>query len=98
MLVNWLVPEPVRVNDSEAMPLPASTSAKVSGLLETLKVVSSVAVTELPEIPASVGASLTGVTVTASVSDSVEKALVWPLLRAVLTRVPAVPVVWSQAM
>ena len=86
------------MNDSEAMPLPASTSASVKRLPpEKLKVVSSVAVTGSLAIPVSVGASLTAITVTASVSEAVEKALVWPLLRAVLTRVTTVPEVLSQA-
>ena len=41
-----------------------------------LKVVSSVAVTAFPAMPVNVGASLLGVTVTARVSEAVEKALV----------------------
>ena len=59
------------------MPLPASTSAKVNRFpMEKLNVVSSVAVTESPARPVNVGASFTGVTVMADVSEALENALV----------------------
>ena len=59
------------------MPLPASTSAKVNRFpMEKLNVASSAVVTESPARPVNVGASFTGVTVMAKVSDTVENALV----------------------
>ncbi len=47
-------------------------------------------------VSANTGASLTAVTLTSIVSVALEKAVVPPLL-AVVTLVPTVPLVWSQA-